>query len=446
MSMLARSHEWYADVPRGTRAPTLFGFGVLLGAGLLFGVWGNSAPIAGAVVAPGVFVTTGQNKTIQHLEGGVISEILVREGDVVEARQILVRLDGTAAGADLRRLILRQARTMAIDARLTAEMLDRDALEIPPALKGSAASDPDVAAIVEAQTLAFEARRATLRSELDAVDDGVAALNERIGGSRIQLAAVRDQLALIKDELGNKEGLLKKGLIRRAEVLALRRAQSALEGDVGRLQGDIGDAHERIARAREQALGLRKAAVKQAVEQLHEVRAELNDLREMIRAAEDVLNRSLILAPSRGVVVKLRYHTPGGVIEPGKPILDIVPLQDDLIIEVKVRPQDIDTVRRNQEAFVRLTALSQRITPIVEGRVVYVSADALPDERRGASQVPDSYVARIRLDAAMAKHVAGFEPTPGMPAEVYIKTEDRTFFEYLMRPIKDSMSRAFRET
>jgi HlyD family secretion protein len=189
---------------------------------------------------------------------------------------------------------------------------------------------------------------------------------------------------------------------------------------VGRLVGDIGDAKERIARSEEQIVGVRNGSIKASVEQLHETLAELADVRERILASRRILERIRISSPVKGVVVKLRYHTPGGVVEAGKTVMEIVPVGERLLIEVRVRPQDIDNVKIGQQATIKLTALKQRITPMIAGEVVYVSAE----------------VAQIK----------GFAPTPGMPAEVYIKTAERTFFEYLLQPLRDSMTRAFRES
>jgi len=437
---------WYADIPRSARMPTLFGV-VVLGVSVLgFGVWGGTAPIAGAVVASGMFVATGQNKIIQHLEGGVIREILVREGDRVEPNQTLVHLDETAPRAELRRLELRHMRLMAMDARLQAEMRESSDIDFPKIVL-SALQDPDVTTIVENQRLTFEAKRRALDSEIATIRDGINALQERINGSKVQVAGVHEQLRLLNEEIEAKEHLLKSGFVRKPELLVLQRAYANLQGEVGRLQGEMGDARERIARANEQIAGVKKTAIKSAVEQLHEVRSELHDVRERIRAAKGVLDRVTITTPVRGVVVKLRYHTAGGVIEAGKNIMEILPLDAELIIEVRIRPQDIDSVKRGQHAMVRLTALSQRITPMIAGEVIYVSADALPDEKKGIQQqtAADIYVARVKLDPEQAASLQGFTPTPGMPADVFITTVERTFFEYLTKPIRDSMARAFRE-
>ncbi|TKT73635.1 HlyD family type I secretion periplasmic adaptor subunit [Afipia massiliensis] len=435
---------WYDSLPRSTRFPTIAGVVVMAGMVMGFGVWGNTAPIAGAVVASGVFVATGQNKIIQHLEGGVIREIHVREGDVVEQGQLLVELDSTAPNTELRRLFLRRTRLTAIDARLHAEMREQPEITFPEELTGS--DSPEVKEILESQRLTFTARRNNMNSDIAGINEGINALNERIQGSRIQLDGVRRQIKFIEEEVETKEHLLRTGLVRKPELLILQRTQANLEGEVGRIMGDIGDAKERIARALEQINGVKKAAIKTAVEQMHEVRGELVDVRERMLSAKGVLDRIRITAPVRGVVVKLRYHTQGGVIEAGKNIMEILPLKDELIIEARVRPQDIDNVKHGQHATVRLTALNQRITPMISGEVIYLSADALADERKSQQVGPtDIYIVRVKLSTVEAATIPGFSPTPGMPAEVYIKTSERTFFQYIVKPIHDSMLRAFRE-
>ena len=272
-------------------------------------------------------------------------------------------------------------------------------------------------------------------------------IEEKLSGSRTQLAAVEQQGHLLREELQGKQALLHRGYIRKPEVLALQRQAANLQGEGGRITGDIGDARERVARAVEQIEGIKKNAMKIAADQLQEVSADLNDVRERIHTVRGILDRSTILAPVRGTVVKLRYHTSGGVIEAGKNIMEIVSLQEELIIEARVRPQDIDKIKHSQTAAIRLTALNQRTTPMATGRVIYISADALPDEKQRAYPgLSDLYVVRVKLDPASIEKILDFQPTPGMPAEVYIQTTERTFFEYLMQPIRDSMARAFRES
>lgn len=447
MSYLAMCEDWDRQIAKTNGRVKMFGYGLLGACVFGFGIWANAAPITGAVVASGVFVATGENKIVQHFEGGVIKDIKVREGDRVEPGQTLIVLDDVAPRAELRRLELRFTRLKAMEARFQAEMNWETEIGMPEAIVGQRENDSEVAAIIDAQSLTFQARRNTLVSEIATLEDGINALQERITGSTVQLQAVKDQLALIDEELVDKSALLKSGLIRKPELLALRRAKANLHGEIGRLTGEIGDARERISRIREQIQVARNTAIKQAVDQMHEVHSELDDVRERVRSARAVVSRVNITAPVKGIVVKLGYHTSGGVIEAGKNILEIVPLQEELLIEVPVRPQDIDNVRSGQRATIRLTALSQRVTPMVEGTVIYISADALPNDISSTKQTgsEDAYVARIRLDPSAREIVQNFTPTPGMPAEVFITTSDRTFFEYLTKPIQDSMSRAFRE-
>jgi HlyD family secretion protein len=441
----AATSTWYESLPRTTKWPTVAGVVIIVAAVMGFGVWGNTAPIAGAVVASGVFVATGQNKIVQHLEGGVIKEIYVKEGDAVEAGQLLLDLDDTAPRAELRRLQLKSARLAAIDARLQAEVHEDSEINFPDEIK-SAVNDSEIREIVKSQVLAFRARRNNMNSDISGIEDSISGLNERIQGSQQQLIAVGKQIKLLDEEIATKEDLLRAGLVRKPELLVLQRTQANLEGEIGRIKGDIGDSKERIARAREQINGVKKTAIKAAVEQMHEGQGELADVHERMLAARGVLERVHVTAPVRGIVVKLRYHTQGGVVEAGKNILEILPLKDELVIEARVRPQDIDSVKHGQKAMVRLTALSQRITPMVSGDVIYLSADSLADEKKSQQVGPtDIYIVRVRLNPEQAANIAGFSPTPGMPAEVYIKTSERTFFEYIAKPIHDSMSRAFRE-
>lgn len=437
--------EWSSDIPRDTRGAVAGGVAVIAAFVAVFGIWGVAAPISGAVVATGYFVASGENKIVQHLEGGVIREILVSEGDIVAAGQELVMLDETAAGAELRRLDLRAARLSAVEARLEAEIDGAPGLVYPEPLLAIAADDRDIAETLRSQAAAFDARRRHMESEISTLSSGIDGLNERIAGSIAQRAAVERQLAIIEEELEGKQKLLASGFVRKPEVLALQRAKAGLGGELGRLAGEIGDARERISRIAEQILALRSAATKSAVEELQDVKGEINDVRERRRAAANLLDRMVIAAPVDGTIVKMRYHTAGGVIEAGSPVLEIVPLDSDLVIQARIRPQDIDGVRLGQSAAVRLTALNKRTTPMVQGRVAYVSADALPAETGRRSGGGDGFVARIALDREAVERLGDFTPTPGMPAEIYIETTARSFAEYIMRPITDSMARAFRE-
>jgi HlyD family type I secretion membrane fusion protein len=437
------SREWYSQVPRNTRLYTLAGL-IAIGISVVgFGFWANTAMIAGAVVTSGAFVATGQNKIIQHLEGGVIHEILVREGDHVEIGQVLMLLDPTGPKSELDRLVIRHARAEAMEARLRAEISGDADVTFPQDLLAHRGND-DVISIIGAQQLTFRAWHNNLEADVAALKDGISALRERISAAQVQVKSVERQLQLIGEELRSKSALVPKGLIRQSEILGLERGEANLRGEIGRLGGEIGDAKEQIAKTEQQIIGMRTAAIKDAVEQLHQSRAEIADLRERIRSQQGVLERIRITAPVRGVVVKLRYHTSGGVVEPGKNIMEIIPTHEDLLIEVRVRPQDIDHVKVGQEASIRMAALNRRTTPMLSGTVVYVSADAMPDETQ-TMQTKDVYIVRVTLNENQRAFDPKFKPKAGMPAEVYIRTAERTFFEYLLQPIRDSMTRAFRE-
>jgi HlyD family type I secretion membrane fusion protein len=437
---------WYDSLPRSTRLPTVAGILIMALVVMGFGVWGNLAPIAGAVVASGVFVATGENKIIQHLEGGVIREIYVHEGDIVSPGQVLLDLDDTTAKAELQRLFLRRVRLSATEARLKAEMREQPEVQWPDDVADALQISREAKEFVDSQQMTFIARRNNMNSDIKGIDDSIKALEERIQGSRVQLDATKKQIVLLTEEIETKEHLVQAGLVRKPELMVLQRSKANLEGEIGRIMGDIGDSKERIARAVEQINGVRKTAIKTAVEQMHEVGGELADVRERMLAAKGVLDRTRITAPVGGVVVKLRYHTQGGVVEAGKAIMELLPVNAELIIEARLRPQDIDQVRHGQKAMVRLTALSQRVTPMVSGDVIYLSADTLADEKKSQQVGPtDIYIVRVKLNGNETAKIPDFSPTPGMPAEVYIKTSERTFFEYIVKPIRDSMSRAFRE-
>lgn len=438
--------QWYAQVPRSTKGATRAGYAVLVFGVGGFLLWASLAPIDGAVISPGNFVATSQNKTVQHLEGGIIKEILVKEGEPVEQGQPLMRLDDTAARTELARLLLRQTHLMATVARLDAEMTEADKIEVPKELAGIAteagASGPQP--VIESQRQLFEAHRNKLTSDIAIQERGAAALRQRIKGDKERVEAIAQQITLVNEELDGKAHLFKAGLLRKPEFFALQRARLTLVGERGRIQSEIEDGQERVAAAEKTIIRTRQLAVQQAAEDLQSASGELKDVSERIMMARGVLRRVEIRAPVKGIVVKLNYHTPAGVIRPGNDILALLPSGDELIIQVNVRPQDIAHVKVGQEALVRLTALNQRTTPMITGTVVFVSADALPNEKKLNSD--NIYVARVGLDPARTAEIKDFLPTPGMPAEVYIKTGRRTFFEYLARPVLDTMSRAFRES
>ncbi|MCK1488885.1 HlyD family type I secretion periplasmic adaptor subunit [Bradyrhizobium sp. 180] len=445
--------EWYRGVPLSAKWPIFTGLAILVVWLGCFGVWAAVAPLNSAVVASGTFVATGQNKLVQHFEGGIIREIAVKDGDVVEANQVLVRMDDTPANAKLKRLVLKKYRLLAMKARLEAEMSSLEAIETPAELRENA-RDPEIKAILERQRAELQARRASLVTEESVLLKQIAGLEESIRGYQAQVQSTKERIALFAEELKDKNSLLGQQLVRKSDVLALRRSEASLGGDLGEYLGRIADSKERIAQANERIAQLHATALRDAIKELRETEAELDDGEEQIRAAQDVVDRVDVRSPVRGIVVKNNFHTPGGVVSPGAVILELLPIGDERIIEARVNPKDISHVSVGQEALVRLSALNQRITPMVGASVIYVSADVLAEQVQGKTETrPDGdtrrefYVVRVRLDKdEILRRMPEFIPTPGMPADVYIKTGERTFFEYIMKPVLDSFSRAFRET
>ncbi|WEX10466.1 HlyD family type I secretion periplasmic adaptor subunit [Chelativorans sp. AA-79] len=443
MSDIAKVHDidWYAEVPRSITRQTTIGL-VLLGLTFGgFGGWALTAPLAAAVIAQGSFVATGQNKIIQHLEGGIIKEILVNEGDHVELDQPLIRLDETAALAKERELFLRQVRLEAVAARLHTQLRGDEEISLPPILRDNRA-DVDVAPILNGQQLNFEAWKTKLQSEVALLEQNIEALGHRAEGYEKQREATVIQLQLLREEAEGKETLLAKGLMRKTEIKAIQRAIADATGEIARLAAEVAETRSQINKERQQIIQTEMAYREAVLDELQGIQAELDSVREQSRAAENVLQRATINAPVTGTVVRLNYHTAGGVIESGKGIMEILPVDAPLIIEAQVPRNEIDDVRIGQQATVRLVSLNQRTTPVLQGDVFYVSADALKGDQ-AASQ--EFYLARIRLPASELARVRGFTPTPGMPAEILIQTAERTFFDYLAKPIADSMSRAFTE-
>ncbi|MFD0916522.1 HlyD family type I secretion periplasmic adaptor subunit [Pseudahrensia aquimaris] len=434
--------EWFAEVPRSIVKHSLLGFALLCSCVGGFSAWAFTAPLAAAVIAQGSFVATGQNKIVQHLEGGIIKEILISEGDHVLVGQPIIQLDETAAAARERELSLRRARLEATNAKLMAEEQGKDRIEWPPYILERMA-DPEVASILRSQKLSFESTRRKIKSDVTMLGSNIEALRFRAHGYQQQHTSMNRQRELLLEEYKGKKTLFDKGLIRKPEIHKIERAIADAAGQIARLQAEVDETNAQSDRFIEQIAQTKSTYRQAAIDEMQTIQGELDAVREQWRSAANMLERATINAPVSGTVVRLHYHTPGGVIESGKAIAEIIPTDVPLIIEVQVPRSDIDSVRNGQMATVRLTALNQRTTPVLEGWVDYVSADALPDGIKASEA--EVYVARVSLSAKELSRVPGFKPTPGMPAEIMIQTAQRTFFDYLSRPIRDSMIRAFRE-
>lgn len=405
-----------------------------------FGAWAALAPLAAGATAPGTIKVESNRKTVQHLEGGIIRELLVRENDRVEKDQVLLRLDTTQSGASASQVQIERDTLRAMVARLTAERDGQARLVFPADLERRRA-EPGIATILASQEEVFAKGRAAYQSQLGILDQRVAQLNSQIDGLKDQVTAADQQLRLIDEEIKDVQGLVKDGLERKSRLLALQRQQAGIRGAKGEAQAEIAKAREGIGETQLQIINVKDQYASKAAEALDDAQARLAAAEERLKAAMHVLGRTDIRAPMAGRVVNLRYFTAGGVIQPGGPILDLVPEEDRLVIEAQVSPLDIDVVHPGLEAEVRLTALKQRRTPTVAGKVTEVSADRFTDDKTGNV----FYKAIVTLDAEELARLENAQLYPGMPTDVMIKLHDRTFVDYLITPITDSFHTAFRE-
>jgi HlyD family type I secretion membrane fusion protein len=440
MAKKPRIYRWTQSVDTRTGPISLFGYvfmTVCLGGFIL---WGSTAPLAGATIAPGYVAAAGQNIMIQHLEGGIIKSVDAREGDHVKAGQSLLTLDSTQAEAQLNRFLKQLAALRAKSMRLEAERDLRDKLTIPSDIVRSSRGDgfPDV---VAEEQVEFNARYARYIAEGEILKQRIAALDEAIKGLKVQQKASEDQLQIVREEIDRKKELLESGLTNRSEYTNLLRAEAELIGQVGSLESQSASSSTQIIETKQQIERLTTARVEDAVTDLNTQRANIADVEEQARAAQAILDRTVIRAPADGIIVRSVHNSKSSVIRPGEPIMELLPTSDQLIIEARISPHDIDTLRIGQEASLHFSALNARTTPQVAGTVTYISADRLVDQSSGQA----FYTARLKITDELPREVPRDKIYPGMPVEAYISTGERTFFEYLVRPLMDSFSRAFRE-
>lgn len=405
-----------------------------------FGAWAALASLDSAAIASGVVVVESDRKSIQHLEGGLVKEILVRDGDRVEHNDVLIRLEDTHARAmhDIVRGELDAA--LAEESRLVAERDSRDSVVFPRELLARSHVSK-VAKAVQGQRHLFTARRNALRGQVAILEKSIDQFREEIEGLKAEQAAREQQLTILGDELKGLRKLLKQGNVPRNEVLAYERKLAELGGEKGRFKSDVARAEQGIGEARLRISQIRKAAREQVVAELREVQERMFGLEERLVAAVDVLGRTEIRAPATGIIMGMQAHTTGGVIAPAQEILQVVPVGDRLVIEAQVDPIDIDDVAVGQQATVRLTAFKLRSTPIIVGTLINLSADRLVDEHSGTPY----YLARIEVSKEELATLGDLQLQPGMPVEALIKTGSRTALGYMLSPLTENIGLAFRE-
>ncbi|MDD9910073.1 MAG: HlyD family type I secretion periplasmic adaptor subunit [Ahrensia sp.] len=435
----ASTSNWAESVRTSIKLPTAVGLVILVLFFGGFGTWAARAPLSGAAIAPGFVAASGQNLKIQHFEGGIIQEILVREGDQVKQGQALLTLDKTAAESAVNRL---DNEMVAVKARIERLQAERDDTPLVfSAELQQMAVQAGLQTDLDEQKREFDKRLNRYETDALILDQQIAALEEQITGLEVQLRASQDQVATLDEEIEMKEQLQKRQLLSKSELLRLERNRSEMEGRLGGVRSRIGEARSSIVGAKQRKSRLQAERAETAVTSLNEMRRRMADMIEQRRSAQNVLERIVVRAPSDGVVVDVAKNTPGSVVRQGEDLFVLLPTGGELIVEARLSPQDVDVVTVGQTATMRFSALNQRTTPEVPGRVTYKSADRLTDPNTGEHY----FTARLEIADELPEGVSTQQIFPGMPVETYINTGERTFFEYLGKPLTDSFSRAFRE-
>lgn len=407
---------------------------------LLIGGWGGFAEIASAVIAPGRLVVESNPKLVQHREGGIVGNIAIREGQAVAAGDLLMVLDGASTTANLAIVTKQLTELQARSARLQAIAHGNTALIFPAEL-AARRQEPEVAAILAAEQQLFTTHLSMLAEEDQQLKDRVAAYRKELSNYRARNKAAGRELALLKEEQAGLDKLFEKGVISLNRINQGKRAIARLEGEIATVSAFESDVQGRLSESELALAQLEAAARKKALEDWRDMQAQQVQLEEKRIAAQDSLDRLEIRAPQGGIVHELDVHTIGGVIAPGEVLMTIVPTDDTLVVEGRVRPTDVDQVHRGQEARIRFPALNMRTTPDVSGTVLLVGADLSVD-----NQTNDAWFdVRIELEGEDLAALQGVELVPGMPAEVFVKTGERSPLSYLLQPVTDQIERAFRE-
>jgi HlyD family secretion protein len=427
---------------RAIRRYLVGGLALVIFGSLVIGGWAAATNFSGAVVAAGSLVVDSSVKKVQHQSGGIIGEIRVREGDRVQAGDIVVRLDETQTRAAV--LIVSNALDdlLARQARLEAERENTGRVAFAPVLLDRARDkDSQAARAVAAEQRLFELRRTAREGQKAQLRERIAQLKEEIQGLTGQAEAKKREVVLIHKELKGVKELWEKNLTPISRVTALERDSARLEGESSQLTGTIAQAKGKITEIELQIIQIDQELRTEVGKELAEVRSKIAELSEKKIAAEDQLKRIDIRSPQSGVVHQMTVHTVGGVIPPGEAIMLIVPDADTLTVEVKIAPQDIDQLYIGQKAILRFSAFNQRTTPEIQGTVRLISADLSQDQRTGVSY----FLVRIAPDATEVLRLGEVRMVPGMPVEAFIQTGERTVISYLLKPLRDQATRAFKE-
>jgi epimerase transport system membrane fusion protein len=431
-----REGQFELDV--SDRTPRLIGLLILFVTFGMFGTWAAVAPLDSAALAPGVVTVKTYRKTVQHLEGGIVNEIRVRDGDQVEAGEVLLVLDDTQTRAELGIVRGQLIVTLAQEARLQAERDGLNEIGFPQSFE---MDDPRVNEAVLSESQVFRARMNSHLGEIGVLEQRMTQIDEQVRGLEAVIRSKDELMKSYRAEVRDLSELLSDGFVDKQRLRDLERRVSELEGEMADNRSNIAQAKMRRGETELQILQLKKDFHTEVVNQLSEVQSKLFDLRERERALTDRVERTIVRAPDSGMVLGMKVHTVGGVVRSGEPVLDIVPAASDLIVEAQVSPIDIDRVMVGTLADIRFSAFKQATTPVIEGAVTHISADRLTDEQTGMPY----YLARVELTEQGREQLGRLLLVPGMPAEVLINTGERTLLEYLVQPATNAFARSFIE-
>lgn len=422
------------------KSTVIFGlltFLLLFGAG---GTWVATANIAGAVVTSGSIAIQGRPKTVQHLEGGVVEAINVADGDLVKGGDVVIKLDSKLLLANLNVYTNRLQEAVATKNRLLAERGEEE--RVRPSASDLAELGLDVDADVElAQQKLFEARRSTREGQRTQIEEQITQFENQIVGIKAQKTSFTKQIELLEEQMTGAKGLLKKGYTTESAVRDLKRQRAELDGQLGEIVASEAQVENSINEAEIQILQGKREFMQTVLTELTQTDLEIRDLAQQLQATQTQLERTDIRAPIDGMIHGLSVFTIGGVIGNGAPLMDIVPLHEDLDVEISVEPQFIDELYIGQPAGVRFSAFNQRTTPELTGTIKSVSPTTTTNEEQGVTY----YIAKVNVPDEELEKLGNLKLIPGMPVEVFVKTKERTALNYLVKPLIDQVNRAFRE-
>lgn len=426
------------------RMPLVIGFWTILVLSFVIIIWGAFAPIDSAAVAHGTVTLLSNKKTIQHLEGGIIEELLVKDGDKVEAGAPLLRLNNISSTANLDMIKGQLYLARASEQRFIAIRDNLKEIEFGQDILDAAKKDEAIAKIVASQINMFNTQIAAQNSKIDSMQKRISQSKEQIKGLISQKSGTEESLILLTENINSIQKLLSKGYATKTHLRDLQRDAKLQEGNLGQYDAEISKVEQGITET-EMTIAAQASEFESVIENgLRDSQAQVADLKDKLRVAQDVASRTLVSAPTSGIVNGLRYHTIGGIVQPGTPIMEIIPQDDQLIVEARLKPADINAVHVGLDAKIMFTSYKVRTTPKIPGKVILVSADKVTDTQ---SNPPDSYyIVRVEVDKKFLSKVTDeMQLYPGMPADIFVSTGSRSFLSYIFAPITDSMHRAFRE-